>query len=311
MTPRTFVVVVALFSALTSGAFAQSAASAHPSSGEPPGNTSAAAGPALAADCAWHDQAQADHQRLAPRIERVQRELDARPLKGAAIALGISAALTVAGILTAALYKDSEYRSVPLLWIVPGVAGAGLIASGSALGVRLHQRRPFKVPRRELLRQKAQLHYQLQTFASEGCVDIATEQRDAAARVAEIGGGIVAMEARAKSVSLVGPRVLMGLGAAMFLSATITGIMLAVAVAAAADHSEPVDRTPMRVAFGAMPVGAALLVGGGVWLQRRRRERRRIMQKGSPLELEKRRLEMRLVPQVGPTSLGLSWSGHL
>jgi hypothetical protein len=38
------------------------------------------------------------------------------------------------------------------------------------LGVRLHQRRPFKVPRKELLRQKAPLHYQLQTFASEGCV---------------------------------------------------------------------------------------------------------------------------------------------
>ncbi|HKO91454.1 MAG TPA: hypothetical protein VJU61_09900 [Polyangiaceae bacterium] len=262
-------------------------------------------GPWPSSSCAWHDQAVAEQQRVGNELESVQAELSRYPVKAATLSLVISGVLVVGGTVLAATYKDDEYHRVPALWAIPGVAAGGVIASGIALGIRGRQRRPFKLQRNQLLQQKARLEFQLETFAREGCTDLVAAQRKAASRLTEVDRQLALIEARARTVSYVGPLVLLVGGGAGFAGSLIAAIVPGIS----AGEDPDADRG-MRIAFGISGAFAAVTISGAAWLIARSRKRRAITSSGMELRREKRSLEHGLTPQLGPSSVGLSWAAR-
>jgi hypothetical protein len=240
----------------------------------------------------------------------VKAQLDRYPRTGSAVGLALSGVVMVAGILTAAMARDSEYRAIPALWAIPGVGAAGLVASGIVFGLRSGQRRPYKLEQARLLLQKARLDALLAHYLHEGCVDLSSLEASHSARLGLIDTQLEAIDVRARKLSLTGPIVLLAAGGVITVGMALASIFLWLIVADADDHSEPVDRTPMYATFGSTFAGVAVAAGGGVWLLLRKRQRSAILREGNHLRLEKKRPEMLIVPQLGPTSAGLSLRGR-
>ena len=234
------------------------------------------------------------------RLGELDRELSARSLKWPLVALGTtSLAFLSSTILVASLARS------PGWWAVPGTLGAGVGGALSAVGVRVHRRRPYVTERARLRREQLRLAYQLAAVSQE-CRRPAEVQDAARQRLEEIDRELAALQVQARTISTLGPKLLMVAGG-VATGGFLLGTVLALVSFSSDEHVSSKEQRVVRGLGAGIGVGAALLIGGGVWMGRRRGARRDVLMRGEPLREERRKLQTVIRPEVGPTSFGVSF----